>query len=378
MSLEETVQRLSDRVHELEQERSRDQDVINVLRKFDADLLRRVLDLGSQGVLAQDKQLWSAAKGFDKDEAKEKLDLLKADPVKSLLLAGANPNGYKDESGETALHVAAGGYKEALVASLLASKADVNAVSLNGQTPLHKAAEKDWSSSPGIVASLLASKAAVDAVDQEGNAPLHKAAEGGDKGVVASLLASKAAVNAVSLSGETPLDRAKQEEVKALLREHGGQHSLFGTIQNIAEFHRQEAKKAEQRREEEHRMEEQRMRVPQMMQMPMQMPMMGAPMQMPMMGAPMPSFMPMPGQMPMMGAPMQSMMPTMRMPTSDDAAATQAENDAATKQAEKEAEEKAAEEARIKETRIKEARIKEEFEAKVQHMSCLRNLPTIM
>ena len=96
MSLEETVQRLSDRVHELEQERSRDQDVIDVLRKFDADLLRRVLDVGSQAVLAQDKQLWSAAKGFDRDQAKEKLDRLQDDPVKPLLLAGANPNGYKD------------------------------------------------------------------------------------------------------------------------------------------------------------------------------------------------------------------------------------------------------------------------------------------
>ena len=66
------MQRLSDRVHELEQERSRDRDVINILRKFDADLLRRVLYVGSQGVLAQDQQLWSAVKGFDEVRAKKK------------------------------------------------------------------------------------------------------------------------------------------------------------------------------------------------------------------------------------------------------------------------------------------------------------------
>ena len=66
---------------------------------------------------------------------------------------------------------------------------------------------------PGIVASLLASKAAVDAVDKEGNTPLHKAAAGDNKDVadvVTSLLASKAAVNAVSLDGKTPLDQANR------------------------------------------------------------------------------------------------------------------------------------------------------------------------
>ena len=105
----------------LEQERSRDQDVLDVLRKFDADLLRRVLDLGSQAVLAQDKQLWSTAKGVDKTVAKEKQDRLENNPVKPLLLAGANPNGYKDKNGETALHVAAAGGKQNVVASLLAS-----------------------------------------------------------------------------------------------------------------------------------------------------------------------------------------------------------------------------------------------------------------
>jgi len=49
---------------------------------------------------------------------------------------------------------------------------------------------------------------------------------------VTLLLASKAAVNAVSLSGQTPLDRAKEEEVKALLREHFGKHSLVQAVES--------------------------------------------------------------------------------------------------------------------------------------------------
>ena len=178
------MQRLSDRVHELEQERSRDRDLINILRKFDADLLRRVLYVGSQGVLAQDQQLWSAVKGFGleaREQAKKEKDRFEKDPVKHLLLAGANPNCYKNENGETALHVAAEG--------------------------------RFITDFPGIVASesLLASKAAVDAVDKKGNTPLHKASGGQEyysaedfldnKDVVTSLLASKAAVNAVSLNG---------------------------------------------------------------------------------------------------------------------------------------------------------------------------------
>ena len=212
--LSETVQRLSDRVHELEQERSRDRDVINILRKFDADLLRRVLDVGSQGVLAQDKQLWSAVKGFGleaREQAKKEKDRFEKDPVKHLLLAGANPNGYKNKNGETALHVADA---PGIVASLLASKAAVDAVDKEGNTPLHKAAEGQYiTDAPGIVASLLASKVAVDAVDKKGNTPLHKAAAGDNKDVadvVTSLLASKAAVNAVSLDGKTPLDQANR------------------------------------------------------------------------------------------------------------------------------------------------------------------------
>ena len=30
----------------------------------------------------------------------------------------------------------------------------------------------------------------------------------------------------------TPLDEAEDEEVKAVLREHGGKHSLFGAVEN--------------------------------------------------------------------------------------------------------------------------------------------------
>jgi hypothetical protein len=31
--------------------------------------------------------------------------------------------------------------------------------------------------------------------------------------------------------GKTPLDMAEEEEVKALLREHGGKYSLFGVVE---------------------------------------------------------------------------------------------------------------------------------------------------
>ena len=245
------MQRLSEQLERLERERSRDQDVLDVLRKFDADLLHRVLDLGSQAVLAQDKQLWSTAKGVDQTVAKEKQDRLRDDPVKPLLLAGANPNGYKDKNGETALHVAAAGGKQNVVTSLLASKAVVNAVSLKGETPLHKAAQYFYDPAP-IVASLLASKADVNQ-QLAGKTPLDIAEreevkallrEHGGKHTLlhavvnnmleeaAELIKEGADVNQQNANGSTLLDIAKEEEVKALLREHGGKHSLHHAVMN--------------------------------------------------------------------------------------------------------------------------------------------------
>ena len=62
--------------------------------------------------------------------------------------------------------------------------------------------------------------------------PLHTAAYHGHLRIVSLLLESSADVNVVNIEGETPFDWAEEEanvEIKALLREHGGQITVEST-----------------------------------------------------------------------------------------------------------------------------------------------------
>jgi ankyrin repeat protein len=142
-----------------------------------------------------------------------------------LLAKKANVNA-KTKSGETPLHYAAlHGFKD-VVSLLVAARADVNAKSGDGETPLHLAAQygdKD------VVKLLMTSKIDVNAKDSDSQTALHDAAITGHKDVVELLVANRADVNAKDKNGETPLDCAvkyARADVAAFLRQHGGRNAI--------------------------------------------------------------------------------------------------------------------------------------------------------
>ncbi len=109
-------------------------------------------------------------------------------------------------SGRTPLHYAAdAGFKD-VVALLLASKADVNAMVYGtiypDGAPLHMAASKGHKD---VVALLLANKAEVDRRTTGGKTPLFDASFYGHRDVAELLLAYKADVNAKEVHGVSPL-----------------------------------------------------------------------------------------------------------------------------------------------------------------------------
>jgi ankyrin repeat protein len=99
--------------------------------------------------------------------------------VKALLEENPALACSKDETGWTPLHLAAQkGFKE-VAELLLANKADPNAKSKRGDTPLHWAANGHKE----IVALLLANKAKVDIKDNNGTTPLSRAVMQGHREV---------------------------------------------------------------------------------------------------------------------------------------------------------------------------------------------------
>jgi ankyrin repeat protein len=112
--------------------------------------------------------------------------------------------------------------KEFMVKLLLDHKADPNATSKLGETPLHLAIV---AGREDAVELLLSNGADVNAKENLGVTPLHLAAAYGWKSVVEVLLAHNADVNAKEDDGETPLRLAEAHQyydVIALLRQHGG------------------------------------------------------------------------------------------------------------------------------------------------------------
>jgi ankyrin repeat protein len=122
-----------------------------------------------------------------------------------------------NEGGDTPLHKASIGRTE--IAELLVAKgANVNARENNGITPLHIAAERG---NREIVELLISRGADINARRKNGKTPLHQASENGYTQIAELLIAKGADVNAGSDEG-TPLYFARTEEMKALLRTHGG------------------------------------------------------------------------------------------------------------------------------------------------------------
>jgi len=129
----------------------------------------------------------------------------------------------RDRSGKTPLHKAAAQGQRKVVKILLARGADATAGDEHGETPLHDVA-MGWSR--GLSASIFAGEgetsegdyagtadlliqhgARVDAVDLEGNTPLHNAAGEAHRDVAELLIEHGADINAINKAGETPCGR---------------------------------------------------------------------------------------------------------------------------------------------------------------------------
>jgi ankyrin repeat protein len=151
--------------------------------------------------------------------------------LQALVNAGANASAA-DKRGLTPLHLAASNRKIDILRSLLAAKADPNAVELEyGRTPLHFAVMWADKRQPAPVAAgitaLIASRANVNAADSTGRTALHYACALGRIELVEALLAAPdIEVNVIDFSGATPLSLATSSasadsQLVQLLLDHG-------------------------------------------------------------------------------------------------------------------------------------------------------------
>lgn len=173
---------------------------------------------------------------------KQLFDAVRSNNLKDVgqaLKKGANINVKRGELEETPLHVAAAVGNEEMVEFLIAKGADVNMEDKNGNIPLHVAILtycKRISKCIGkgnfyrMVAAehriikLLMEKADVNARDNDGNTPLHRAAERSDIDIVKFLIKKVANVNAKNNGGDTPLRSAikyGRKEIAKFLVENG-------------------------------------------------------------------------------------------------------------------------------------------------------------
>ncbi len=117
-----------------------------------------------------------------------------------------------------------------IIAELIKKGADLNAVTDEGQTPLHVAAYFGCTVGAEL---LLENQAKMNEKDKWGQTPLHKAAYKHDVDITGLLLEKGASVNLVSNDGETPLETVAKynhtvaaelkEEMKTLLLKHGAE-----------------------------------------------------------------------------------------------------------------------------------------------------------
>jgi len=126
------------------------------------------------------------------------------DWVQMVLAAGADPN-LGNDSGSTALSIAAFCGSLEATRLLLAARADPNLCNKEGNTPLHGAARENFLD---IVRNLLAAGADPNLCNKEGNTPLHEAARKNFLDIVRNLLAKGADPNLCNKEGNTPLHGA--------------------------------------------------------------------------------------------------------------------------------------------------------------------------
>ena len=152
---------------------------------------------------------------------------------KARALLKENPNlvfAKDNNSGSTPLHLAARNDHKDVAELLLANKAEINAKTGLGTTPLLSALSfrgfnKD------VVEVLLANKADVNVQNNGGNTVLHIAAASGFQDLVKLLLAANADVNIKNNAGSTALDLATlyghQDVVQLLQTRQAGKDALY-------------------------------------------------------------------------------------------------------------------------------------------------------
>ncbi|UKZ57383.1 hypothetical protein TrVGV298_011238, partial [Trichoderma virens] len=111
-----------------------------------------------------------------------------------------------DNDARTPLHLAIENDKEAVIPLLINAHADVNVKAKDGSTPLHMAVKRK-----DIVQILLDNDADMEAIDLEGRTPLYQALADGTIGVADLLIDKGADVATAAKDGRTPLHMALTE-----------------------------------------------------------------------------------------------------------------------------------------------------------------------
>jgi hypothetical protein len=140
------------------------------------------------------------------------------DEVKRLVNAGFDVN-TKDESGDTALHIAIQNGNPEIAEFLIGRGADVNAKNESGLTPLWMIDDDD--SAVELFKLLVKKGADVNLPNEEKETLLMKACEDDDPKAVKLLLEAGADPNLKDEDGETALDRADLDEIIKLLKRYG-------------------------------------------------------------------------------------------------------------------------------------------------------------
>ena len=115
--------------------------------------------------------------------------------------------------GDTALHIAAAGFRWKIILDLLGWGADYSAKNRRGAEPLHYASDANtWNPAPQVasIENLIRAGANPNALDKNGVAPLHRAVRTRSAAAVAALLIGGADPRMKNKSGSTPLHLAVQ------------------------------------------------------------------------------------------------------------------------------------------------------------------------
>ncbi len=152
--------------------------------------------------------------------------------------------GHYVYAGDTALHIAAAGYRTEIVTELITAGADVSARNRRGAQPLHYAADGspgapswDPEAQAATIECLIGAGADPNATDRSGVAPLHRAVRTRCAAAVAALLAGGADPRRENNSGSSPMKlaahttgrggsgspeaKAQQQQIVQLLQSHG-------------------------------------------------------------------------------------------------------------------------------------------------------------